>query len=659
MGNPKDNTNAKMRKQVRHKEAALPTEILKDDRFKDVVYDPKFRPIPKKEAKIKIDERFSKMFTDKRFKIKATLDKRGRPVTSTSTEDLKRYYHLDENDTDGDDDNVKQEATKSSGRSTSITSESSMKSKRGIPNKHWKSEDTSDSSSEESSEEELLDLARGEGNIETSEEDSSDSSDDEEAILQAEEKQEIEWNEMDKDAPRSEDVSKRLAVCNMDWHHLKAVDIFVLMNSFTPDGGVIRTVTIYPSEFGKERMREEAKRGPRLSAKNEQALRKYEFDRLKYYYAVVECDSSDTANRIYESCDGMEYQSSGARLDLRFIPDEMTFEQSEKTDYCDSAPEEYEPVDFVNTALLLSKCESNWDGDDLRRRKALSKVFSSDSKNKRKRAAGRNVKDIDKMAEHLKTYIASSDTDNDTDHEKINAEKYRKLLQVEGDDQQDDHSQSDDQEGGNKEITFNPELNVAIDRLRKEKNDSEKAKKLTPFQKYLERKKEKKREKRQLERAKKRREQTFSDDELPEVIDDDLFSKAGRMEDSEDEDVDEQNSNGAIDEETDERRRQELELLLMDNEDDGKKHFSLKKILRSEKAAAKKSKTKANRQVIVGDEVAEGDDFKIKLDDSRFAAIYSDHRFNIDPTDAGYRKTKAMEAILTEKAKRRRFNKIR
>jgi len=69
-------------------------EMLKDKRFAHIARDPKFRRIPKAERKVKIDHRFKGMFKDEKFTVKYTIDKRGRPVNQTTTEDLRKYYDL-------------------------------------------------------------------------------------------------------------------------------------------------------------------------------------------------------------------------------------------------------------------------------------------------------------------------------------------------------------------------------------------------------------------------------------------------------------------------------------------------------------------------------------------------------------------------------------
>lgn len=101
---------------------------------------------------------------------------------------------------------------------------------------------------------------------------------------------------------------------------------------------------IYPSEFGLKRLEEEKLKGPseliektlpldeeevedtKVSKYQREKLRQYQISRLKYYYAVVDCDSPETANALYEQLNGMEYESSSVRFDLRFIPDDVTFD---------------------------------------------------------------------------------------------------------------------------------------------------------------------------------------------------------------------------------------------------------------------------------------------------------------------------------------------
>ncbi|XP_075557757.1 ESF1 homolog [Dermacentor variabilis] len=687
---------------------------IEDERFKHIATDPRFRGVPRSQRKVKIDNRFTAMFDDKRFKLKYVMDKRGRPIHSTTTEDLKKYYAVEssesENDDEdedlverpeggenavGDDSTVKPKSKRVDAQATSAEGDDGTgedeEDSEAADDTEDEDEDSESQASSDEPEEPERDPARGIGNVETSSEEDESSEGNE---LEAE--GDVAWGELDRDAPKSDDISRRLALCNLDWDKLRAHDLFMLLNSFKPPGGIVQRVSIYPSEFGKERMAVEQVKGPaelveaarsgkqslKSSGDNEEvdartkreALRQYQLNRLRYYYAIAECDSAETADHLYRELDGREYESSGTCLDLRFVPDDMTFDE-EPTSVADSVPDpqSYTPLNFVTSALQSVNVQLTWDEDDPRRTEAMQRAFKEDGDH-----------------DDLKVYLASSSSESEgevdqgqgTDVKEVKKkssmeaqiQKYRDLLKSLDDGEKKPDDNDDDVE---MEVTWNPGLSKQVGDLVKKKQEQPEGK--TPFQEFLEKRKEKRKLKRSLNKkgteaedsGADRREQdsgegsqsdqAFSDDELPSDVDlgDDFFKTNAPLQslkESARSKKKKKRSNvedKAEDEETT-RSKAELELLLMDEEDDGKHHFSLKKLLEENQAGSnKKRKRKAERKAAQKEGKADGDDFQVDLADPRFSALYDSHHYNIDPTDPHFKKTKGMEVLLTEKQRRR------
>lgn len=61
------------------------------------------------------------------------------------------------------------------------------------------------------------------------------------------------------------DPTPRLAVVDLEWDRLRAVDVFAVLRSFLPPGGALRRVAVHPSDLGLSRLRDEEQHGPRAA----------------------------------------------------------------------------------------------------------------------------------------------------------------------------------------------------------------------------------------------------------------------------------------------------------------------------------------------------------------------------------------------------------
>jgi len=620
--------------------------ILKDDRFAKIATDRKFRGGGKKQRKVKIDKRFESMFAEERFVSKCSVDKRGRPQNLTSKENYRKYYDLkDSDDSDSDSDSENE----------SVGAEPKGEAEKSVDS-NLESGDNLGSSSEESEESELdiepsikeklrnaeIDYARGGGTL------YSDSSSDESSEEEVEKEGFDKWGELDRDAERTEESTRRLALCNMDWDRVGADDIFLALSSFCPSAGSVKQVDIFLSEFGSERLAEEETLGPQelrsqgdqdeqeddytdLTKNKKKAMqaekaamervREYQINRLKYYYAVVEFDSVISANSVYEECDGMEYELSATRFDLRFVPDDMQF--GEPSSSCSSHPNQdaYQPKSFMTTALQQGTVELTWDEEDGARHNNIKKAYEWMDK------------DGDEDFSFAQNLIASSSSEDEEaegneEKEEDAISKYRSLLAGLG--------REGSQEDKGMEVSWVPE----DDEAETEEQD------LTPWQKYLAKKKEKKSRRKKANTA----EDSDESEGVPADVDleDPFFAE--EMSDKKSKKKGKKKKKKVEVETETEEKGADLDLLVMDSDDD-RNHFDYKTIVDEEtKSKSKKKKWKKKKEVVLKPEAT--DSFDVNVNDDRFSAIFHNPDFNIDPSQQNFKKTSGMDKLISEKQKR-------
>ncbi|GAB7343279.1 hypothetical protein MBLNU457_1335t1 [Dothideomycetes sp. NU457] len=665
-----------------------------DPRFAAISSDPRYRLPSTKNARVAVDKRFARMFKDDDFNRKPKVDKYGRRVQKSDDNDkLRRLYQAEEDEEeDEDEDDEVEEVTVKKG--------AQPKQRREIELASASEDEESDDADEDDAVQAELqrvgsarDFAR-EG-FSSSEDDSSDDEDLHEEDLEAELPEESEAN-----AVPMGDISRRVAIVNLDWDNIRAMDLMAVANSFVPSDGIIEQVSVYPSEFGKERMEKEELEGPprEIFAKSRREmdeddeeedseeeeerirkelqkgdtgeefdsakLRRYQLDRLKYFYAVITCTTATTAKALYDAMDGREYLSTSNFFDLRFIPDEVSFDEDRPRDECKKIPTGYKPNEFVTDALTHSKVKLTWDNDDTTRKEVQKRAFSRAEidENDLQAYIGSESSE-DEEEDDGDAIVSGSKADKEAQRQKMREALGLSSMPVKA-------TKAANGPVGDMQITFTSGLSNAG---KKNGTVFENGPGRDESTKEMYVRKERERKERRRAKAKAAREGGVVEDEhsgaeapdaaegtAPDPDGDDPFNdpffndapaaqkaekaqrKADRIKKREERQQEEKAAAA---------KRAELELLMVDDKEDNMKHFNMNEIQKAEKMKRKGKKSKKNA---VADDAAVDDGFKVETQDPRFASLFESHEYAIDPTNPRYKGTEGMKALLNEGRKRRK-----
>ena len=409
---------------------------------------------------------------------------------------------------------------------------------------------------------------------------------------------------------------------------------------------------------------------------DEQALREYELRKLKYYFAIAECDSVETAAALYEQLDGAELEHSSMALDLSFVPEDVSFSAREVRDQSQGGDgssaailASYKPPDFVVEALQHSKVKCSWDNGDAERERKLTN-FS-------------HWRDLNES--ELQQYIASSSDESDAEEvavvesrpgkaakkqsqlqqraaedaqkklkatsRKAKAEQLRRqLLGLQDEDEEDGEKDDffgseagsgdefhpsgdedgDDGSGEVREMSYMPEDDNEEDNEEDSDGDQEKS---TAFQKQ-------KKGKRNHRRGKDKDDEDGDNVPFPAIIED---------------------------EETRRKSEAQLELLFDGDENGDDRDFNMRAIVQMQKEKEKKgkkslrdsseelpSKKKDKKSKKKKEDATNDDSFQLDLSDSRFQPLFEDPKFGIDITQPEFKSTEVMKEVLQEQSKRRK-----
>jgi len=677
-----------------------------ENRFLGSADDPRFRTMPRKDRRVKIDERFASMFTDKRFSVEATMDKFGNPILereSRAMKDLKRLYELD--------------------------GESNIKVSNFLEDEDPESESEPESEKEKLVEEKEVEARvseekKNEDFIKVSEpakvpdkskysfareeppdglgmfyyEPDSDTSTSEKEEEDRLEKLAREISPEPDEIQTTMEPSRKLGLVNMTWSNLRAVDILAVMRGFCPPSGEVKRVAIHHTKEGVEEQLREIREGPRVDvyssagidpydvmeqarvdALNKREIRKHEKAVLGWNYGYVECDSKETAHTLYKQMDGINFQATGDLFDLRFMDDDFEPPADEPVrDEATEVPADYEPPlrgEFVagtHTVPVLT-----FDHEDLKRKAVLTHRPQGDEPYEYSKFTPYLAEDNVDAGYNTEEVVEASDSEGEKTYLKRRARKrYLSLLE-----ELPKRMEEDDYEAA---VTFHSALSTTGQKLLKKHNS-------IMDETTEERKRRVKREKRSLRRQKKRDwirlknlniqavqqdkqhhlEKIPASPTLPEaeiqeedsdsepvkkkkkkkkkrLLPDPELPIIGETEfvDSDQKTKKKKKKKKRLkkrDREEHERELAELSLLTMGKDEN--EGFNLNQLV---KANTKKKKKRKKYEEVIPE-----DTFQIDPKDDRFKALYSNPDFYLDPNSSKFHKTAQMEKVLKRTREKR------
>ena len=95
--------------------------------------------------------------------------------------------------------------------------------------------------------------------------------------------------------------------------------------------------------------------------KNLAQLRKYEVNKMKYFYGIIYCNSKKTAKHIFKEYNGFEFELTNINLNLSFVDDNLQFPQKLKEEADDVPPGYSFDATKVSRALNHSTVKLSWD----------------------------------------------------------------------------------------------------------------------------------------------------------------------------------------------------------------------------------------------------------------------------------------------------------